>query len=319
MLPWDITTVKQFICVLIGIINMNFFEGLPTDRQTNFLTTLSEFLRDHSDVIQERYNYFFPNQNKAPGPSGPSDLLNHNLLNAILSNSDFSAGPSTSNFNVPDLNTLPDPSATGLGGSAALYAAGSSTAAHYAPGSSTAALYAAGSSTAALYTPVASIPVLNTNRKRKYTNEKKFECTYEGCNKKFSRVNHLNDHINIHGNKRPHKCPDCSHRFNSFSNLQAHINTHGNKRPHKCPDCSRGFNSPSNLQVHINTHGDKRPHKCPHCNRGFNSISNLNDHIDTHGDKRPHKCPHCSRGFNSPSTLYRHKKSKHKDDQKQEK
>ena len=271
MLPWDITTVKQFICVLIGIINMNFFEGLPTDRQINFLTTLSEFLRDHSDVIQERYNHFFPNQNKAPGPSGPSDLLNHNLLNAILSNSDFSAGPSTSNFNVPDLNTLPDPSATGLGGSAALYAAGSST--------------------AALYTPVASIPVLNTNRKRKYTNEKKFECTYEGCNKKFSRVNHLNDHINIHGNKRPHKCPDCS----------------------------RGFNSPSNLQVHINTHGDKRPHKCPHCNRGFNSISNLNDHIDTHGDKRPHKCPHCSRGFNSPSTLYRHKKSKHKDDQKQEK
>ena len=312
--------IKIFICLVFNL-NLSTFNSLSPIELSTYLARTYILQYQHPALFAQVYNYvtqvynqvglrddqLFSIQNPDPSAAGPSNfalgvpvpstcrqnaIMGNNALdpNAIPSTSSglgalasSAAGPSTANFNVPDLNTL-------------------------------IASSAAGSSTAALYTPVASISGSKMSRKRKHANEKQFECTYEGCNKKFPRVNHLNDHINTHENKRPHKCPVCGRGFNAPNALYYHINTHGNKRPHKCPDCSRGFNSPNALYYHINTHGNKRPHKCPVCGRGFNALSNLNSHINTHGNKKPHQCPDCSRGFNSPSALYYHKRSKHKDD-----
>ena len=132
----------------------------------------------------QRYNQNFFDQTHAPSTCRQNAIMGNNAL-------DPSAIPSTS---------------SGLGATPSTSSA---------PG-------AASSSTAALYTPVASISGSKMSRKRKHANEKPFECTHEGCDKKFSKRHHLNEHINTHGNKKPHKCPHCSRGFNSPSGLFGH-------------------------------------------------------------------------------------------------
>jgi len=51
--------------------------------------------------------------------------------------------------------------------------------------------------------------------------DKPFKCTQ--CPKGFTKASVLEEHMNIHLNLRPHKCPHCTSDFNSIGNLYAHI------------------------------------------------------------------------------------------------
>lgn len=53
-------------------------------------------------------------------------------------------------------------------------------------------------------------------------NQRQHPCHYPGCDKVFSRVSHLNDHLNIHNRKKPYQCNSCSFRCANLSNIHRH-------------------------------------------------------------------------------------------------
>ena len=266
---WHITYLKILVCMVLGHIpselddprNLNYNEQLTSffslckkHYRLNLMFTLYQQYT-YKYLALERYNQNFFDQTYAPSTCRQNAIMGNNAL-------DLSAHPSTSGLGATPSISAPS----------AFPSSAASFNTLIAPG-------AASSSTAALYTPVASISGSNMSRKRKYTDGKPFECTYEGCNKKFSRVGHLNDHINTHENKRPYKCRFCNRRFNALNCLNAHINTHENKRPYKCRDCNRRFNSTGGLSNHRRVdHKDLGSFSCPNCDKKFLNEKSLNIH-----------------------------------------
>ena len=84
--------------------------------------------------------------------------------------------------------------------------------------------------------------------------EKKFICTFPGCDKAFhfekgrsSLEEHFND---IHMNIRPFSCDICGSTFAANRNLIKHRLIHSEERNKICPYCSKGFKQEATLYRH---------------------------------------------------------------------
>ena len=91
---------------------------------------------------------------------------------------------------------------------------------------------------------------------RIHTGEKPYECSFEGCHKRFKAKGHLTDHMKIHSKIKPFQCNICGGQYTRSSTLKIHSYSHLNIKPFKCPykDCNRGFTEKGNMQVHMKTH-----------------------------------------------------------------
>ncbi|EMR08490.1 hypothetical protein PNEG_03316 [Pneumocystis murina B123] len=122
---------------------------------------------------------------------------------------------------------------------------------------------------------------------RSHTGERPFVCNYKGCEKAFFRKSHLKAHIHSHINERPYFCrfKDCIARFNTNQHLKRHEAIHLRETPYKCtkyPPCTAEFHKHHQLLIHIaNTHTHKKPFLCEYdqCKKSFDTGSKLNSHI----------------------------------------
>ena len=84
-----------------------------------------------------------------------------------------------------------------------------------------------------------------------------YVCKYDNtCNQEFQRSWNLLDHVRMHYNIRPFKCPYCSFKFTQKGNLNKHVLKHmipdvKDRKKFKCEQCGKSYTKRSNYTVSL--------------------------------------------------------------------
>eukprot|EP00112_Aurelia_sp_Birch-Aquarium-sp1_P010635 Seg2264.3 transcript_id=Seg2264.3/GoldUCD/mRNA.D3Y31 product="Metal regulatory transcription factor 1" protein_id=Seg2264.3/GoldUCD/D3Y31 len=127
------------------------------------------------------------------------------------------------------------------------------------------------------------------------TGNKKFPCTYEGCNRAYKTKGNLKTHLRIHNGDFSYRCEynGCEKSFVSSYSYKIHHRIHTKERPYQCENdgCEKKFNTRYRLGAHMRIHnGDTFDCTFDKCNKGFTTKSDLQKHERTHSGERPYRC-----------------------------
>ncbi|KAI5099677.1 zinc finger protein GLIS3 isoform X2 [Silurus meridionalis] len=96
---------------------------------------------------------------------------------------------------------------------------------------------------------------------RVHSGEKPNRCTFEGCQKAFSRLENLRIHQRSHTGEKPYMCqhPGCQKAFSNSSDRAKHQRTHVDTKPYACQvqGCQKRYTDPSSLRKHVKSHSNK--------------------------------------------------------------
>ncbi|CDQ60324.1 unnamed protein product [Oncorhynchus mykiss] len=121
-----------------------------------------------------------------------------------------------------------------------------------------------------------------------------FTCFWAGCPRRFKPFNaryKLLIHMRVHSGEKPNKCTfeGCQKAFSRLENLKIHLRSHTGEKPYQCqhPGCHKAFSNSSDRAKHQRTHLDTKPYACqiPGCVKRYTDPSSLRKHVKSHSSK----------------------------------
>ncbi|XP_074091850.1 zinc finger protein 410 isoform X3 [Macrotis lagotis] len=147
--------------------------------------------------------------------------------------------------------------------------------------------------------------------------EKRLQCTVEGCDRTFVWPAHFKYHLKTHRNDRSFICPaeGCGKSFYVLQRLKVHMRTHNGEKPFVCPElgCGKQFTTAGNLKNHLRIHTGEKPFLCEAegCGRSFAEYSSLRKHLLVHSGMKPHQCQVCGKTFSQSGSRNVHVRKHH--------
>lgn len=124
------------------------------------------------------------------------------------------------------------------------------------------------------------------------------------CNKKFTRAENLQEHLNRHSGTT-FTCTKCDRFFFSPQRHADHFRVH--KGELRCDECGTAFASSGKLSMHKLFHGAKKfPCRLDNCNKRFILKGDRDQHEGDHNPGGYYQCDSCKKKFKSKSGIKSH-------------
>ena len=154
------------------------------------------------------------------------------------------------------------------------------------------------------------------------TKDSKYACNYEGCTYKKKKVSDVFFHAqNDHHGAQYFKCDQCNKPFTFLNNLSNHIKSHNRRKYYVCPICQVSYTSLPHIKAHFK---EKHYNTCNICQTVYNNVRCFIKHLtrDTNACQKRKKrndkyfnaafrCMECEIRFPQKKNLTDHKKKEH--------
>ena len=145
------------------------------------------------------------------------------------------------------------------------------------------------------------------------SNDKKYECVYDGCSRTYTSMGNLKTHLKAHEGRFDYKCDHdgCDKAFLSSYSLKVHRRIHTGEKPYSCESdgCDKSFNTLYRLNAHKRVHtGELFDCEFYSCSKQFTTKSDLRKHTRTHTGEKPYQCKvdGCGKAFKASHHLRSH-------------
>ena len=137
------------------------------------------------------------------------------------------------------------------------------------------------------------------------------------CNKRYSHIESLNNHLQIHEGTQKYGCDLCGAFFSRKADRARHRMTHTGEKPYKCDKCDYSCIQPGEFNRHKLRHGGQEyKYACPYCEKKLVRKTEMKAHILTHESGpgityNTFQCKECGECLKSKYSLEKHKIEQH--------